>query len=273
MLSLSVLGCNIRVEHQDTKVRSLLMANYGYMQGESDEVCLHYSIRRQEGEPSFVIKRDGHDPMMASDHGEFLFLFEKDMTIELQKLRKDLYFVHAAALEWGGRALMLVARSGSGKSTTTWALLHHGFRYLSDELAPVDLKTLHVYPYPHALCLKDEPPETYPLPKSTIYTSQTMHVPVNALPSGIGSSPTPLGTIFFLTRNPRVSEPAVRPISSAEAGARLFANALNALAHRGDGLDGAIEIATKVACFELTIGDLPSACALVKASLEARSRV
>ena len=30
----------------------------------------------------------------------------------------------------------------------TWALSHHGFRYLSDELAPIDPGTLRVHPFP-----------------------------------------------------------------------------------------------------------------------------
>ncbi len=249
------------------------MANYGYMQGESDEVCLHYSIRRQEGEPSFVIKRDGHNPIMASDHSEFLFLFEKDMTIELQKLRRDLYFVHAAVLEFAGRAFMLVAASGGGKSITTWALLHHGFRYLSDELAPVNLETMEVYPYPHALCLKDQPPGTYPLPGKTLYTSRTLHVPTEDLPGRVGIGPIPLAAVLFLRYSPKASAPTMVPISKAGAGARLFASALNPLAHPGDGLDGAIEIVTRSACFELITADLPATCALVKATLEELFRI
>ena len=202
--------------------------------------------------------------MVASDDGEFLFLFEKDMTIELQKIRRDLYFIHSAALEFSGKAFLLVAPSGGGKSTTTWGLLHYGFGYLSDELAPVRLDSMEVQPYPHAICLKKKPPKPYFLPDHTLYTSRTMHVPAKFLPGEIGRGPTPLVAIFFLRQSPESSAPTIEPITKAEAAARLFANALNALAHKGEGLDGVIKIARNTLCFELTIGDLAATCELVK---------
>jgi hypothetical protein len=113
----------------------------------------------------------------AANDGEFLFLLEKDLTIELQKLRRELYFIHAAALTIDGKACLLLAPSGHGKSTTCWGLLHHGFGYLSDELAPLDLGTLEIQPYAHALCLKDEPPACYPLPPGSAADSNDVARP------------------------------------------------------------------------------------------------
>ncbi|MGH7773742.1 MAG: hypothetical protein ACREQA_16070, partial [Candidatus Binatia bacterium] len=145
---------------------------------------------------------------------------------------------------------------------------HHGFRYLSDELAPLKLETMEVYPYPRAICLKKEPPGSYPLPKQTLYTSRTMHVPIEYLPSEAARGPIPLAAIFFLRYCPKALGPLTEPISTVEAGARLFANALNPLAHPEDGLDAAIEITRKCHCFELLTGDLRRTCELVKATME-----
>jgi len=267
-LSLTILGRNIRVQCEDAEARTLLVANYGHMQGKLEAADLNYTVGRQKGSPAFFVRREGQEPLMASDNGEFLYLFEEDMEVELQRLRRDLYFVHSAALEFAGKAFMLVGTNRSGKSTITWALLHHGFHYLSDELGAVDLKTLEVHPYPHALCLKDEPPGSHPLPEKTLYTSRTLHIPVEDLPGGAGRDPTPLAAIFFLHYDPEASGPAIRPISKAEAGARLFVNVLNPLSHPGDGLDGAIKIATRSASFELFTADLPATCALVKSTLK-----
>jgi hypothetical protein len=225
-------------------------------------------VNRNESSGKYKISRTGLGAIVASDDGGFLFLFEKDLIIELQKIRRDLYFLHGAALEFAGRSILLVAPSGGGKSTTTWGLLHHGFRYLSDELAPVRLESMKVQPYPHAICLKKDPPKPYYLPDHALYLSKTMHVPVELLPCNVCKEPTPLAAIFFLRRRRRSPKPTIEPVSKAKAAARLYANALNALAHEGEGLDGAIAIARKTHCFELTIGDISATCALIKKTVQ-----
>jgi hypothetical protein len=55
---------------------------------------------------------------------------------------------------------------------------------------------------------------------------------------------------------------------TAEAAARLFAHALNPLAHTEEGLDGAIAIATRCCCFALHTADLPATCTLVIRTLQ-----
>jgi hypothetical protein len=266
-LSFNFFGVEVDVTVTDPECKRLLLASYGFFQGSAQIPMLSYVVDRRKAD-RFLILRGSNPPLQAHDDGDFLFLFEKDITIELQKLRPTLYFVHAAALEYQGKGLMLIAASGGGKSTTTWALCHHGFRYLSDELGPVDLRTLKVVPYPHALNLKRTPP-SYPLPPQTVRTSRTLHVPVETLPGGVQSAPTPLAAIFFLFYRPDVSSPQIQPVNRAEGGARVFANALNALAHPGDGLNAALEIAANCSCFELTSNDLRETCCIVRRTMEA----
>jgi hypothetical protein len=245
-----------------------LLANYGQMQGSRGSAALRYRVSRRPKSGGFLMSRVGREPLIALDAGELLFLFEKDMTVELEQLRPDLYFVHAAVLAFDHQAVMLVGESGSGKSTTTWALLHHGYGYLSDELGPVDLRTCEVYPYPHALCLKDVPPRPYSLPKNTLYTSRTLHIPTADLPGQIGEDPLPLAAVFFLQYQPEATVPVVAPVSQAEAAARLFANALNPLAHMADGIEGAITLATNVAAVRLFSAELTATCAAVQTTLK-----
>jgi len=272
VFSLTVFNRNIQILCQEAETRALLVANFGHLQGSQESIELNYTVGKHKQAAVFFIRREGRSPLFAADSGQFLYLFERDMTIELQKLRHDLYFVHAAVVEFAGNAVMLVGESGNGKSTLTWALLHHGFRYLSDELGPVDPESLQVYPYAHALGLKNAPPDPYPLPEKTLVTPRTFLVPVEALSREACNGPIPLAAIFFVRYRQHATGASVRPISSAEGGARLLANALNPLAHYEAGLDGAIRIATKSACFELFISDLPSTCALVKTTLERQFR-
>jgi hypothetical protein len=264
VIELSVFDCDIRVQCSDTQAESLLNGNYGWFKHPVEEAQIAYQITRQASGEGRLIARNGACPELARDDGDFLYRFEKNMTIETQKLRSDLYFLHAAVLELDGRALALVAPSGHGKSTTTWGLLHHGFKYLSDELAPLHLTTMRVHPFPHALCLKSVPPDEYPLPKETIYTSCTAHVPTASLPGQAKMETMPLEAIFFVRFRSDISEPVLKRIGRAEAAARLFTNALNPLAHAGDGLDGAIEVVSRTRCFELLTSKLKPTCEIIK---------
>lgn len=243
-----------------------MLANYQSMEDSAGEVDLEYRVERQ-GERGFCLFQDD-EPVVQETGSEapsyfFVYLLEKLLTLDLQARRTDLYFVHASVLERGGRVIMIIAESGTGKSTTAWALLQHGFHYLSDELAPIDPGALTVYPYPHALCLKAVPPGPYPLPEEVIRTERTLHIPVAALPSPQIKTPRPLAALIFLQRKTVLAEPEYEPLSAAEASTRLYANTLNALAHPGSGLDAAISIAGSVPAFTVNVGELRATCELI----------
>lgn len=63
--------------------------------------------------------------------------------------------VHAAVVEKNGRALMLPAPPGSGKSTLCAALVNRGWRLLSDELALIRLDDHLVMPLARPVSLKN----------------------------------------------------------------------------------------------------------------------
>jgi hypothetical protein len=260
-----MLGINVKIRCAAAEPEALLTTHYATMRSSVEAAAdLEYTVTQAEG--SFVLARSGLDPVAASDLGELILILDQDLIIRLQELRSDLYFVHAGVLESAGRAFMLVAQSGGGKSTTTWALLQYGFRYLSDELAPVDVATLAIYPYPRALSLKSRAATPCPLPPKTILTTRSIHIQPEAIPAGVCRTPAPLAAIFFLRNAPDAVPPIGRQLSSAEASARLYPNVLNALAHPGDGLDGAVRIASNTVCFQLSTADLMAACAFVRAT-------
>lgn len=64
--------------------------------------------------------------------------------------------IHAAVVEKNGRAVILPAPPGSGKSTLTAGLVLSGWRLLSDELTLIDRKTGMIHPLPHPVSLKNQ---------------------------------------------------------------------------------------------------------------------
>jgi hypothetical protein len=273
--SFSLVVCDrlIEIRCSGPHARRLFKDGYGQMavtlSAADPEMC--YFIDHEAGSENFRIIRDGEPPLLAYDDSEFLFLFEKDMTIELQRKRADLYFLHAAVVERQGRTALISAPSGTGKSTLTLALLHGGFRYLSDELAPVEPETLRVHPYPHALCLKAEPPAPYRLPAGTLRTVRTLHVPADQLPAETVMTPQPLSAIFFIRRDNVPGGSGGRRLGGAEVAARLYTNTLNALAHPGEGLETAIRIAQRIPGYELDSSDLNAAVVVIREVLATAS--
>jgi len=229
---------------------------------------MEFSVESGETSSSLSLVRRGHAAQAADDPGDLLFLLEKQLTIELQRRRADLFFLHAAAIALRGRVCLLAAESGGGKSTTTWGMLHHGLDYLTDELSPVDVRSMRVLPYPHAICLKRQPPDSYPLPPSAMHLGRTIHIPVRSLPGAAILEPRPLGAVFLLKHERDLPAPEVRAIGPAEAGARLYANALNALAHANHGLDAVARIVQSVPCFTVSWAGLPATCSLIRAAFE-----
>ncbi len=269
-LYLSIFGRTVSIECADSETRGLLMTGYGQMSTPPpSDVDLRCAVGLVDAGAGFTVSVAGRGELHATHVGGFLFLFEKELTIALEGLCPGLFFVHAAALGYGGAAIMLVAPSGSGKSTTAWALLHHGFTYLSDELSPIDLDVLAVHPYPHALCLKADPPPSYSLPAAALRTASTLHVAVPDLPGPAADRPYPLRAIFFLTYVPKAREPAIEPIGVGVGAALIVSNLLNGLAHPAAGLDGAIQIARAIPCFNLRTADLTQTCLAVRAAVEA----
>ena len=201
-------------------------------------------------------------------HGtaDLIYQVDKDLTLALQRARSDLLFLHAAVVELEGQAIILSAPVGTGKSTTTFALLHHGFGYLSDELAPIDLRGGRVFPYPHALCLKAPPPDPYRLPTATLDAGETLHVPTTDLPALIHPKPLPIAGIVFLHRSAGIAYLGPRKLSAAETSAHLISNTLNLLAHPGAGTDAAISLARGLPAYSLDIRDLPSAISALRAT-------
>jgi HprK-related kinase A len=63
--------------------------------------------------------------------------------------------IHAAVVEKSGKALILPAPPGSGKSTLCAGLVNRGWRLLSDELTLIDMATGNLVPLPRPVSLKN----------------------------------------------------------------------------------------------------------------------
>jgi hypothetical protein len=82
---------------------------------------------------------DGQPAFLPLPRRHALPMFEWGLNWCVASHAHQYLVMHAAVVERGGRALVLPAPPGSGKSTLTAALALHGWRLLSDELALYDM--------------------------------------------------------------------------------------------------------------------------------------
>jgi len=246
---------------------SVLKASYGHLEVPEGTPDLSYSI--DESKISGLHLRRNTDVIPVQRSTDLLMHFDDDLVVQLQLLRPDLYFQHAAVVTLDERSYLFPAPRGHGKSTLSWALLQHGLRYSSDELGPINPADLTVAPFSRAICLKSKPPIPYEAPADLVQGQDPLHVPVSCLAQPPVDRAVPLAGVFFPRFDPDSEQPRVRKIGTAKAAARLYSNALNPLAHPGSGLDIAVDIATRVPCFELTSSRLGPTCELVLETMRA----
>lgn len=118
-------------------------------------------LRRARGvrrylQPQVELVADGRTlfaPFPADTH---LPLLEWGMNFLLARRLGFHLLLHAGAVEFDGRAVILPAVPGSGKSTLTAALVCRGFRLLSDEFGVVRFSDGHLLPLLRPVALKNQ---------------------------------------------------------------------------------------------------------------------
>jgi len=268
MLQLQVANIAINIS-ADKHTLALLTKNYsGLISSSHSRYQLNYITSFQSENGQFHISRENKETGVYDNTADFVYFFEKDLTLELQKLKPELFFLHSAALKFNDKTILIIGHSGAGKSTTTWALTHHGFAYFSDELSPIDMNTMEVTGYPHAICVKQDPPVPYLLPADTLVTNRTKHIPVENLAAGVASGTAKITQIFFVHYNAEQQNVVIEPISPALASTKIYANALNQLCHEKSGLPAASKIALAVDSYTLEFSNVEQACVEIRQLLE-----
>ena len=99
---------------------------------------------------------DGASPFEPLPLSHALPLLEWSMNWCISTQAHQYLMLHAAVLAREGRALLLPAPPGSGKSTLCAALMHRGWQLLSDEVALIAPDSLAIQPLCRPVSLKNE---------------------------------------------------------------------------------------------------------------------
>lgn len=194
---------------------------------------------------------EGSDPRVISDPevDYLLNCVKHEVLFEFMRARRDLLWLHAAAIERGGCAMLLCGPSGQGKSTLASLLCERGWRMMSDDVAPVRADRTEVLSYCQSV-VRRVPRDRSVEPHKR---KGLERLKVNLSPALIRRHPAPVRFVVFLAY--RHEEPAsMRRLTQAETAFEILRNASNLMEHRAAGLDHAISMARGLHGFSLLYG-------------------
>lgn len=127
---------------------------------DDDFADFHVRVRpvsgvRRWARPQVQFDLDGQVPFKPLPAKQAYAMLEWGLNWCVSNHAHRFLILHAAVIESGGRAALLPAPPGSGKSTLTAALVLRGWRLLSDELALIDLETGLLWAMPRPVNLKN----------------------------------------------------------------------------------------------------------------------
>jgi HprK-related kinase A len=129
---------------------------------ERDSVCdFHVEISSPPGLRRWVrrqafFKLDGQSPFAPYTAKHAFPALEWGINWCIATRAHHLLMLHSAVVERGGKAMLLPAWPGHGKSTLCTALIHSGWRLLSDEFGLVRPSDGVLLPIPRLVALKNE---------------------------------------------------------------------------------------------------------------------
>ncbi|MBV8950243.1 MAG: hypothetical protein JOZ99_05160, partial [Actinobacteria bacterium] len=233
-------------------------------------LSLHDRVRR---EPRFAGYLDNdllvatHDPSIALS--AILSTIDRGTVASIVDQRLVL---HAAAASEASGAVLLLGRSGAGKTTLVAALVSAGLGYVADEVVSFGYMETTPAPYHKALSLKRASRWLFPELRSTLVQhgddnpGQVWHVPAEALRANANRSGAPIAAIVE-ARYHATADTTLAPLSEPDALTRILANCFSGDHLSAEAFASASTLAASAPAYRLDFSDVWAACDLVRGAL------
>ena len=188
--------------------------------------------------------------------GDLIYHLSDRIVFHIADKASNVHCLHAAAVAVDGRALVIPAMSGSGKSSFTAWLVANSFDYLSDEL--ILLSQCSVAGISRPIQIKPHGAEAMaPLlleGRKMIHGKLANALMPESLGGKICRAASPSLSMIIFPQYTKDSQFSFNRIPSAEAGMKLMANHVNARNLDGHGFREMMEIIRNTACYQLEYG-------------------
>lgn len=106
--------------------------------------------------PQVLFVFDDRTPFKPLPFSQSFSFFEWGLNWCIAAHSNNYVILHAAVVEKHGQAIIFPGEPGAGKSTLCAALVMHGWRLLSDEMAVIDFESQRLIAIPRPISLKNE---------------------------------------------------------------------------------------------------------------------
>ncbi len=162
-----------------------------------------YEIKSRS-DKNFKVKKNGEFLVSWSEYeiGSLLSFLQSQIRLTIAEFAESRTFLHAGAVAWKGRAIIIPARSFSGKSTLVAELVKKGALYYSDDFAVLDREG-SVHPFHRQLSMRGFE-DKY----------EQVDFPVEAFGGQVGYEPVPIGIVLISQykegkKNPKIWKPEI----------------------------------------------------------------
>jgi len=242
----------------------------------------HVGVNRAHGprrwiRPQAIFDFDGYEPFKPLPLDQGLPMFEWGLNNVIGNTAHQYLFIHAGAIERNGKVALLPGEPGAGKSTLTAALVHRGWRLLSDELAMIRFEDGQVVPLARPINLKNASigliralvpeavfsPEVSDTVKGTV---ALLRPPADSV-ARVNETARPGWIVFPSWRAD--AEPRLEPVPKAEAFISVLRNATNYDLHEARGFELLADVIEGCRCFSFSYRDFDEAFRAFDALAEA----
>src|SRR5436305_4130894 len=150
----------LRSDLPETAASMALLYDGHILDAPQDFADFHVRVRSVAGprryiRPQIVFELDGEQPFEPFPRHEAPAVLEWGLNWAISTYANHYLLIHAACVEKDGKAAILPGEPGKGKSTLCAALVHNGWRLLSDELAVIDMSDGGLVPLCRPMSLKN----------------------------------------------------------------------------------------------------------------------
>lgn len=232
----------------------------------------HVRIARPRGlrrwlQPQVLFHFDGAPPFYPLPADQAFPMLEWGLNWCISAHCHQYLVLHSAVVERSGRALMLPAPPGSGKSTLCAGLVNRGWRLLSDELALIDPVTGEIVPLPRPVSLKNASIDVIRRFSSDATIGPTVH---DTLKGSVAHMKPPVESVrrsaeraspgwLVLPRYEANASLRVEPLGRGRAFMHLVDSGFNYHLHGRGGFEVLAQLTESSVCYDLTYSDLAQA--------------